>query len=83
VTKPGVITLLTHQYPEQTGDAVHEVVHRAGAEGIEIRVPEEEVRKHHLQDGSEVVVALGGCNRDVCVVERGLEPGAVLARALP
>jgi hypothetical protein len=34
-----------------------------------------------LQDGSEVVVALGGCNLEVCVVERGLEPGAVLETA--
>ena len=36
-----------------------------------------------LQDGSEVVVALGGCNREVCVIESGLEPGAMLARAVP
>jgi multidrug resistance efflux pump len=36
-----------------------------------------------LQDGSEVVVALGGCNRDVCVVERGLDAAAVLARVTP
>jgi hypothetical protein len=34
-----------------------------------------------LQDGGEVVVALGGCNLEVCVVERGLEPGARLATA--
>ena len=30
-----------------------------------------------------VVVALGGCNLEVCVIERGLEPGAILARAIP
>jgi HlyD family secretion protein len=36
-----------------------------------------------LQDGSEVVVALGGCNREVCVIDSGLEPGAMLARAVP
>ena len=26
-----------------------------------------------LLDGTQVVVALGGCNRDVCVIERGLD----------
>jgi HlyD family secretion protein len=36
-----------------------------------------------LQDGGEVVVALGGCNQEMCVIERGLEPGAMLARAVP
>ena len=34
-----------------------------------------------LSDDSEVVVNLGGCNRDVCVVLSGLEPGARLATA--
>jgi NAD+ kinase len=72
VTKPGTITLLTHQYPEQTGDAVHRVVERARGAGIHVRVPEEEVEKHSLQDGdgcvsvgeadgeTDLVLVLGG-----------------------
>jgi multidrug resistance efflux pump len=40
-----------------------------------------------LADGSEVEIALGGCNRDACVIERGLDAGArlttVSARVTP
>jgi HlyD family secretion protein len=36
-----------------------------------------------LADGGEVVVALGGCNRDVCLVTGGLDMAARLRRALP
>ena len=72
MTKPATITLLTHQYPEQTGDAVHRVIDRARSEGMQVRVPEEEVRKHRLTDGdgcvsvgepdgeTDLVVVLGG-----------------------
>ena len=72
MTKPSTITLLTHQYPEQTGDAVHRVIDRARSEGMQVRVPEEEVRKHRLTDGdgcvsvgepdgeADLVVVLGG-----------------------
>jgi NAD+ kinase len=56
VTKPRVITLLTHQYPEQTGDAVHRVIDRAREDGVEVRVPPDEARKHGLPDGDGVVV---------------------------
>ena len=69
---PRSLTLLTHQYPEQTGDAVHRVIDRACAMGIEIRLPQEEVRKHGLEerdgcvlgaqvDGdTDLVMVLGG-----------------------
>jgi len=70
VSRPGTITLLTHQYPEQTGDAVHRVVDRAREAGIEVRVPPEEVEKHTLRDGevsvgevdgeTDLVLVLGG-----------------------
>jgi NAD+ kinase len=50
VSAPRTITLLTHQYPEQTGDAVHRVIDRACAAGIEVRLPEEEVRKHRVEE---------------------------------
>jgi NAD+ kinase len=72
VTKPRTITLLTHQYPEQTGDAVHRVIQRAAAADTVIQVPHDEVRKHGLRDGegcrvvdepdgeTDLVLVLGG-----------------------
>ena len=72
MTKPSTITLLTHQYPEQTGDAVHRVIDRARSEGMQVRVPDEEVSKHRLTEGdgcvsvgepdgeTDLVVVLGG-----------------------
>ena len=72
MNKPRTITLLSHQYPEQTGDAVHRVIERACADGIEVRLPHEEVRKHGLveQEGcvlgaepdgeTDLVMVLGG-----------------------
>jgi NAD+ kinase len=50
VKAPKTITLITHQYPEQTGDAVHWVIDRACDAGIEVRLPREEVSKHGLAD---------------------------------
>jgi NAD+ kinase len=46
--KPSAITLLTHQYPEQTDEAVRWVIGHAREAGIEVRLPPEEVRKHQL-----------------------------------
>jgi NAD+ kinase len=72
VNKPETITLITHQYPEQTGDAVHWVIDRACEAGIEVRLPREEVSKHGLKeregcvldapaDGvTDLVLVLGG-----------------------
>jgi NAD+ kinase len=72
MTIPKTITLITHQYPEQTGDAVHRVIDRACEAGIEVRLPREEVSKHGLEeregcvhgadpDGvTDLVMVLGG-----------------------
>jgi NAD+ kinase len=72
VKPPETITLITHQYPEQTGDAVHWVIDRACDAGIEVRLPREEVSKHGLAeregcvlgaeaDGiTDLVMVLGG-----------------------
>jgi NAD+ kinase len=56
VTKPQTVTLLTHQYPGQTGDAVYRVIDRAAAAGVTVQVPDDEVRKHGLVDGEGCVV---------------------------
>ena len=70
--KPDAITLLTHQYPDQTGDAVRWVMKQAAEAGIEVRLPPEEVRKHGLDEGdgppfeidpdgdTDLVMVLGG-----------------------
>ena len=72
MSRPAKITLFSHQYPEQTGDAVHWVIDRACELGIEVRLPEEEVVKHRLAeregcvlgapaDGvTDLVIVLGG-----------------------
>jgi NAD+ kinase len=70
--KPSTITLITHQYPEQTADAVRWVIDHACHAGIEVRLPREEVKKHVLgeregcvmgadPDGpTDLVLVLGG-----------------------
>jgi NAD+ kinase len=72
VSAPRRITLLTHQYPEQTGDAVHRVIDRACAAGIEVLLPEEEMRKHSLEarDGCVLASERDG-ETDLCVVLGG------------
>jgi NAD+ kinase len=64
--------MLTHQYPEQTGDAVHRVIERACAEGIQVRLPKEEVRKHRLgeREGCVLDAAPDG-ETDLCLVLGG------------
>jgi NAD+ kinase len=72
VSAPETITMLTHQYPAQTDEAVEWVIDQACKRGIEVRLPEEEVRKHNLDeregcvlgadpDGvTDLVIVLGG-----------------------
>jgi NAD+ kinase len=72
LSRPETITLLTHQYPQQTDDAVGWVIEEACKLGITVRLPIEEVRKHDLQerdgcvlgadpDGeTDLVLVLGG-----------------------
>jgi NAD+ kinase len=56
VNAPRRVTLITHQYPEQTGDAVHRVIERAARAGIHVLMPAEEVRKHGIGEHEEHVV---------------------------
>jgi NAD+ kinase len=72
VNKPRTVTLLTHQYPEQTGDAVHRVIDRACAEGVRVLLPAEEVRKHGLgeRDGCVLNAEPDG-ETDLCIVLGG------------
>ena len=48
------ITVLTHQYPQETADAIGRLIDYASRAGVEVRVSEEEVAKHgsRSRDGS-------------------------------
>jgi NAD+ kinase len=67
-----MITLFSHQYPEQTAECVARLIDGARAAGVQVRVPPDEVSKHGLQasDGmllgadpagdTDLAVVLGG-----------------------
>jgi NAD+ kinase len=70
--KPRTITVLTHQYPQETTDAIRRLIDYATEAGVEVQVPEEEAEKHGLspRDGlslradpdgeTDLAVVLGG-----------------------
>jgi NAD+ kinase len=72
VKKPSSITVLTHQYPEETADAIRRLIDYANEAGIEVRMSEGEARKHGLEprpglvvgadpnDETDLVLVLGG-----------------------
>ncbi len=41
VDPPRVITVLTHQYPEETSEAIRRLIDYALCEGVEVRLSEE------------------------------------------
>ena len=67
---PTVITIFTNARPGETEDAVKRVIERTTDAGIQVRVPTEELEKHHLDrdavlgcepdDETDLVVVLGG-----------------------
>jgi NAD+ kinase len=42
--------VLTHQYPEETKVPIRKLIDAAVGAGVEVRIPEEEVRKHNLEE---------------------------------
>jgi NAD+ kinase len=72
MNKPERITLLTHQYPEETSEAIRRMIRFATEAGVEVRLSDDEVEKHGIaaQDGvvlgadldgdTDLVVVLGG-----------------------
>jgi NAD+ kinase len=73
VSKPRVVTVMTHRSTEDTRDALALLIERATAEGVELRFSEEEAEKHGLterpgvtlgadlaEDGTDLVAVLGG-----------------------
>jgi NAD+ kinase len=73
VKPPRVVSILTHQAVEETGEAVGHVIDELTAAGISVRADADEVEKHRLterqglilgadptEDGTELAVVLGG-----------------------
>jgi NAD+ kinase len=70
--KPRAITVLTHQYPQETSEAIRRLIEYATGAGVEVRVPEHEAAKHNLEprdgvslgtdaDGdTDLAIVLGG-----------------------
>jgi len=47
---PKVITVMTHQWPEETQVPIQKLIEAAVNAGVEVRIPEEEVEKHNLEE---------------------------------
>jgi NAD+ kinase len=72
VNKPKAITVFTHQYPEETEDAVRRLIEFATDSGVAVRLPRSEIEKHGLETGegcrfevdgtgeTDLVIVLGG-----------------------
>jgi NAD+ kinase len=72
VTKPGTVTVLTHQYPEETSDAIRRLIDYALGEGVEVRLSEDETRKHGIEPHDGLVLdADDGDDTDLAIVLGG------------
>jgi NAD+ kinase len=72
VTKPKRVTVLTHQYPEQTRDGVHRLIEVARESGVEVLVPPGEVEKHGIAEGEGVLLGAEATEKtDMAVVLGG------------
>jgi NAD+ kinase len=72
VKRPQTVTVLTHQYPEETSKAIRRLIDYALEQGVELRLSDEEVSKHGIEprdglvlgadpDGdTDLVIVLGG-----------------------
>lgn len=55
MSKPRSITVFTHEFPEQTGEAIQRLIDAAVEAGVEVQLPEVEVTKHQLRPREGVV----------------------------
>ena len=71
-SKPKAITVLTHQYPEETSDAIRRLLDFALGEGVEVRLTEDEASKHGIEerDGLVLGASLDG-DTDLAIVLGG------------
>jgi NAD+ kinase len=70
--KPRAITVLTHQYPQETSHAIRQLIEYATRAGVEVRVPADEAEKHGLEprDGLSLGIDADG-DTDLAVVLGG------------
>jgi NAD+ kinase len=54
--KPRRITVLTHQFPRETSEAIRRLIDYATEAGVEVRLSEEEAKKHELEARPGVVL---------------------------
>jgi NAD+ kinase len=59
MTKPRTITVFTHQYPEETEDAVRRTIEFATEAGVQVRLPRYEAEKHGLEEGEGCQFTVG------------------------
>jgi NAD+ kinase len=72
VTRTRAISVVTHQYPEQTSEALRQVLRLAADAGVEVRLPPGEREKHRLDPDLPGVVDGGGSDPvDLAVVLGG------------
>ena len=72
VEKPRVITVLTHQYPQETADAICRLIDYALAQGVQVRLSDAETRKHGIEARDGLVLgADDGDDTDLAVVLGG------------
>lgn len=56
MTRPRTISLFTHSHPGETAGAIRRAIEYATSEGVEVRVSDDEVRKHNLQERPGLVL---------------------------
>ncbi len=47
--KPGIITVLTHQYPEETSEAIARLIEHVTESGVRVLLSEDEAEKHGIE----------------------------------
>lgn len=72
MSRPGKITVFSHQHVAETGDAIHRLIDRVTGAGIEVLVPSVESDKHAIDERDGVTVGSDPeADTDVAVVLGG------------
>ena len=78
MTRPGRVTVFTHQHFEETRGAIEQLIERLTAEGVQVQVPRAEVDKHEVAERDGVILGVEpDVETDVAVVLGG--DGSILS----